>query len=135
MRVMTINALSLFQAGMYHGFVQSDVFVVMALEANLITLPFQQKLWQDPMSQVAIFAFFFFNDCVYILHWQVFGCKLGVALQALFARKLTRFKRRPGGTGSNVNQTPDKKKHGHGAVFINCRKFVRVQAHYLRSVL
>jgi hypothetical protein len=103
---MTINALSLFQAGMHHRFVQSDVLAVMALEANLIALPFQQKLWQDTVSQVAILAFFFPDDSVHILHCQVFGCKLGVALQALLARKLTRFERRRRGTGSKVNQTP-----------------------------
>jgi hypothetical protein len=106
MRVVTINALSLFQAGMHPRFVQSDVLAVMALEANLTALSFQQKLWQDTVAQVAIFAFFFPDDRVHILHGQVFGCKLGVALQALLARKLTRFKRRGRGTGSKVNQAP-----------------------------
>jgi hypothetical protein len=91
----------------------------MALEAYLITLPFQQKLWQDTVSQVAILAFFFPDDRVDIWHGQVFRCKLGVALQALLARKLARFEGRPRGTGSKVNQARYEKKYSHGTVFIN----------------
>jgi hypothetical protein len=88
MRIVTIDAFPALQGGMNPFFVYPDLFSLMTSHAELIALFFEQQLGKHPMPQMAVLAFLFLDDGMYIGHGKVFGFKIGMAVQALFLGKL-----------------------------------------------
>jgi hypothetical protein len=77
------------------GLVQTYLFFSMTGITDLIPLFFQQKLWDQAMSEVAVFTFFLFDDKMDVLHPQVLIGELFVTVQTFFLRKPSPCSSRP----------------------------------------
>jgi len=81
--VMALRASPPLQHGMDIGLVHPDSLRGVALKADLIAFFFQKKLGNDPVPQMASFAFFLLDYRVYILHREVLIRKLLVAVETI----------------------------------------------------
>ena len=98
MRIVAINALSFLDGSMHPGFVQTYFLFWMALITGLISFLFKYQLGNDTVSEVTLLAFYFFDNGMYALHFEVFIRKLGVTLQTVLAYELSRLASMGGGT-------------------------------------
>jgi uncharacterized membrane protein YhaH (DUF805 family) len=87
MGVMTLNAFPPLQGRMHAGFVHPYFIFTVAGIADFVTFFFQNQFWNKTMTQMAIFAFFLFNNTVNIFHPKIFVRKLFVTIEAIFLCK------------------------------------------------
>ena len=86
-RVMAFCTSSPLEDGMDMRLIESYLFFAMARITNLIPFFLEESFWNQPMPQVAVLAFFLFDDWMHILHPKILIGKLLVAIQTLFLRK------------------------------------------------
>jgi hypothetical protein len=135
MRIVAVDALAIFQAGMDKGFIEPDVLIVVAGKTKLIAFSFQQQLGHNAVTQVAVLTFFFLDHRMHIRHREIFGGKIGVAVQTFLALKLE-FTGPPGRrrrTGGKVNEPDCQKQEAGGCVLQYAGRFMRMHFHFIRS--
>ena len=64
MRVVAADALPLLQSAVHDWLIHSELFCVVAVDAELVTLFLQDQFWYDAVPKVAVLAFFLLYHCV-----------------------------------------------------------------------
>jgi hypothetical protein len=84
---MAIGAITLLQGGMDNRFVEADFILVVAFKTEVCYAPFQEKLGNDPVAKMALFAFILLDDRVHVLHGKIFIGKFRVAFNTPLAHE------------------------------------------------
>jgi len=95
MRVVAKRALPIFQRTVDMGFFQAEILFAVAGVADIVADFLENELGDDPVAEVATFAFFFFRHRMDILHRKIFLLEFGMAIKTVLTRECLSFDRRP----------------------------------------
>ncbi len=72
-----------FQNRVHMGLGHPELFLAVTIIANLVTLFLQDKLGHNPVFEMTILTFFFFDHGMYIFHGKILPGKFRVAIKAV----------------------------------------------------
>ncbi len=114
MRIVAGRAFSAIQRRMKVLFGNPDLFLRVAIEAQVVAVLFQDEFGHDAMPQMAILALFLLDDRMNILHAEVFFSELRVAVETILAREFFPRRRTGARRQQDTAQKDDCSENAYG---------------------